>query len=323
MSRISPVSTRTRVRAYLRTRPGRRKLAAWVASLQPPEGNDAISPPPPVCPDVGEALKAAPSGAGEALRPVFIIDDDADAHYLLQRQISRLGLTAPMHHAMSGQEALAYLNACLREEKPFPCLMFLDIKMPGLSGFDVLEWMRERQLLGLVCVAMLSSSNSNGDIQRAMKLGAHTYVTKPPSKDVLLKLIDEAVRMQSRRAAPVNAGPMRVLIVEESASTRRSIRRLFELMGYEVMEAHDDQQAIELCREGAPEWVFLDLEAGGATRSLATLEKLRALAAETKVIVATADAQGAAAQAARAGGAAGVIAKPFTVDQVAAMMRHR
>jgi DNA-binding response OmpR family regulator len=86
---------------------------------------------------------------------------------------------------MSRRAAGSGLNLTDRTRFPLPHMVFLDLKMPGLDGFEVLAWMRQDQKLQLP-VAVLTSSPEEIDRKRARELGADCYLIKPPTASMLL-----------------------------------------------------------------------------------------------------------------------------------------
>ena len=136
--------------------------------------------------------------------PLLVIDDDPDAHFLLGRSLVRAGIPNQLDALPDGEAAIDYFERCLRSEITWPYVVFLDIKMPGIGGFAVLEWLRERRLLGNTVVAMMSSSDAPEDVSRAFSLGAHTYLNKGVNPDVLGPIVRSAITLaeQHRRALP-------------------------------------------------------------------------------------------------------------------------
>ena len=77
-----------------------------------------------------------------------------------------------------------------RGRYPLPALMLLDLKLPGMSGFEVLLWLRQQPGLKRLPVVVLTSSKENTDINRAYELGANSYLVKPASFDALVNIIE-------------------------------------------------------------------------------------------------------------------------------------
>jgi two-component system chemotaxis response regulator CheY len=109
----------------------------------------------------------------------------------------------------------------------------------------------------------------------------------------------------------------KILIVDDSALARRTLRQLLEDKGYTVEDAPDGARALELFFLHKPELVVLDMVMNGMY-GLEVLEKLRELDPAVKVIIATADIQNSTATQAKAAGAKGFLNKPINKDQLVA-----
>ena len=107
----------------------------------------------------------------------------------------------------------------------------------------------------------------------------------------------------------------KVLIVDDSALMRRSLRQIFEPEGWEVLEADNGLSAIEHFFVERPSLVMLDLVMRGMY-GLEVLSKLRQIDPEARVIVVSADVQSSSHDLAREGGASGFVIKPFNRDQI-------
>ena len=123
-------------------------------------------------------------------RSVFLlVEDNEDDAFFMQRAFKDAGLTNPLHIVTNGQDAIDYIagqNAFSnRGQFPLPHMIFLDLKMPGVDGFEVLAWIRETQK-SRVPVAVLTSSPEEIDRKRARELGADCYLLKPPTKAMLM-----------------------------------------------------------------------------------------------------------------------------------------
>jgi two-component system chemotaxis response regulator CheY len=109
----------------------------------------------------------------------------------------------------------------------------------------------------------------------------------------------------------------KVLIVDDSALSRRTLRRILESAGYEVVEANDGMTALELYFLEKPTVVLLDLVMKGMY-GLDVLVKLREMDPKAHVIVASADIQSSTRKMVDEAGAVAFINKPFVTEQVIA-----
>lgn len=107
----------------------------------------------------------------------------------------------------------------------------------------------------------------------------------------------------------------KILIVDDSGMSRRSLRRILESAGHDVVEAQDGISALELYFIDKPNLVLLDLTMSGMY-GVDVLTKLREMDPAAQVIIASADIQSSTRELVEAGGAQAFIHKPFSVDQV-------
>ncbi len=123
---------------------------------------------------------------------VLVVEDDPNDTMLLQRTFSRIKLAKPLQVVPSGEQALAYLMGqepfADREQNPLPTLIFLDLKLPGLSGFEVLTWIRQAPFLSRTRTIVLTGSKKSLDVYRAYELGASSYLVKPVKAEDLMDL---------------------------------------------------------------------------------------------------------------------------------------
>lgn len=106
-----------------------------------------------------------------------------------------------------------------------------------------------------------------------------------------------------------------ILLVDDSGFSRRTLSHMLTTAGHTVVEAKDGLEALECYALRKPDVVLLDMVMEGMT-GMEVLQKLRELDAEAKVVVATADIQSSTRNEAQAGGALGMIPKPFQREQV-------
>jgi CheY-like chemotaxis protein len=124
---------------------------------------------------------------------VLLAEDDPDDVLLTQIAFEKARLANPLVIVRDGEEAISYLKGegqfADREKYPLPILLLLDLKMPKINGFQVLEWIHTQPGLAHLPVAIMTSSDSDPDVTRAYELGASSYLIKPPDAEALLALV--------------------------------------------------------------------------------------------------------------------------------------
>lgn len=107
----------------------------------------------------------------------------------------------------------------------------------------------------------------------------------------------------------------KILVVDDSGMSRRTLRKILEPAGYEIIEAEEGVVALELYFLEKPNLVLLDLTMTGMY-GMDVLKKLREMDPQARVIVASADIQSSTREMVDAGGASAFINKPFTSEKV-------
>jgi CheY-like chemotaxis protein len=122
----------------------------------------------------------------------LLIEDDPDHVALVRRAFQKANIVNPLQVVWSGQEAMVYLEGAgpytNRAEFPLPKLILLDLKMPGINGFDVLRWIRQQPQLRTIRVVVLTASDEVREVNLAYQLGADSFLVKPVSFDDFVRL---------------------------------------------------------------------------------------------------------------------------------------
>src|SRR5260370_734804 len=126
------------------------------------------------------------------LLEILVVDDNEDDVLLLQESLRDEPAVNLLHAVHDGEEAMAFLR---REGQfaaaPRPGLVLLDINMPKMNGFEVLQVMKADPLLKTIPVVMLTTSTRDEDIARSYDGGACSFVSKPVSLDKLKEVIKQ------------------------------------------------------------------------------------------------------------------------------------
>jgi CheY-like chemotaxis protein len=114
---------------------------------------------------------------------VLLVEDREEDVVVMLRSFERAQIINPVQVVRDGDEAIAYLKGegqyANRAEHPLPELVLLDLKMPRVDGFEVLQWIREQPQLRGLRVVVLTSSEHVRDVSRAYQLGANSFLVKP------------------------------------------------------------------------------------------------------------------------------------------------
>lgn len=131
-------------------------------------------------------------------RTILLVEDNADDVFFMRRALKKAGIAALLQVVEDGQEAIHYLSGqgdySDRQKAPLPSLVLLDLKMPRKSGLEVLEWVRRQPELGGLVVIVLTSSRQSKDVAAAARLGANSFLVKPPNVDELTDLMTVVLR---------------------------------------------------------------------------------------------------------------------------------
>jgi CheY-like chemotaxis protein len=121
---------------------------------------------------------------------LLVEDNEADILFF-RRALKKVRPDAPLEVATSGTAAVQHLT----EARPAPSVMLLDLKLPRMSGLEVLEWMKARPELRQVRTVVLTSSSEDRDVRRSYELGAVAYVVKPVDVGGLSEVVAAIVKI--------------------------------------------------------------------------------------------------------------------------------
>ncbi len=139
---------------------------------------------------------------------VLYVEDEEMDRFLLRRAFDKAGQGTSLQTVNDGQAAINYLSGereyADRQKHPMPTVVLLDLNLPEVHGFDVLEWIRAQPAHRHLPVVIFSSSEREEDQARARQLGANEFVKKPGSG---LRFQDVVQMLNERWISAPSAAP--------------------------------------------------------------------------------------------------------------------
>jgi len=158
---------------------------------------------------------------------ILVVDDIISNVMLLKAILKKYKYN--IDSATSGEQAIEIIR------KKTPDLILLDVMMPGMSGYDVVEYIRKDLDLQEVQIIMLTALNSNEDIIKGFAIGANDFVSKPFNNEVLLKRMEFQLSVIASRR----------IIEHQAQELRNTIKTRDKL--YSVI-AHDLRSPLATCK---------------------------------------------------------------------------
>jgi len=125
---------------------------------------------------------------------ILYVDDNEDDTFMAQRALKKSKLSNQFKYLTDGQECIDFLlceGEFSGQPHDLPLVLLLDINMPRVGGFEVLTRLRAEVRTKLLPIVMLTTSDTNSDIERAYSLGANSYITKPVDTEQFFNAIQE------------------------------------------------------------------------------------------------------------------------------------
>lgn len=133
----------------------------------------------------------------EQLQPILLIEDNIADARLLMRKFARARVRNQIIHLETGDKALAYVSGINeysdRVRFPIPVLIILDLKLPGLSGLELLPVIRRTREWKAIPIVILTVDEDERVVRGAYELGANSYLLKTADEERVL-VIAEAIR---------------------------------------------------------------------------------------------------------------------------------
>jgi signal transduction histidine kinase/CheY-like chemotaxis protein len=239
---------------------------------------------------------------------MLIVDDNATNRMILRELAMKWEMKPTL--CESGEEALTLLEYAHSQGTPFP-LVLLDSQMPGMSGFEVAEHLKEKPHLGYAMVIMLTSAGLRGEGARCRALGIRAYLPKPARRADLLEAMKLILSMPATASGAGDSGgkdsgedgggglglvtvhtlrerrtQLRVLVAEDNAVNQALARRLLEKRGDTVVIAENGRVALDALERDGFDLVLMDVQMpvlGGLEAASGIRERERVAGCTTRI----------------------------------------
>jgi CheY-like chemotaxis protein len=124
---------------------------------------------------------------------ILLVDDDKIFNFLSEKTIASLGLVNEIHFATNGKQALELLDLYREGKIEMPDIIFLDLDMPIMNGYDFLREFRKLDIpnKNSIIIVVLTSSANPDDVNKARELGIKYYFNKPLSRNEIKDMISQ------------------------------------------------------------------------------------------------------------------------------------
>jgi signal transduction histidine kinase/DNA-binding response OmpR family regulator len=256
-------------------------------------------------------------------KSVLVVDDNPINQKILLQKLAQLAM--PAQAVSGGAEALVVLQEHLDAATPF-ALAIIDIQMPDMDGFTLIEKIRRHPWLTELPVIILTSAGLPEDKERSKSLGVHAYLLKPCRHKDLLKSIS-TVFVRTQQAEPPPETPrmqkkkqLHILLAEDNLVNQKVAKGLLEREGHAVVIANNGREAVEKYKAEPFDLILMDVQMPEMDGFEATA-KIRAEEQATErhipIIALTAHAMKGYSEQCLAAGMDGYVSKPFTIKTLA------
>ncbi len=264
---------------------------------------------------------------------VLVVDDNRTNRRILEGMLGRWEMKSTS--AQDGEEALAKLSEAHEAGAPF-VLILMDMHMPKMDGFELIERIRQEKDSSTATIMMLTSAGHRGDAARCQELGVAAYLLKPIRQSELREAIARVLGAKEQKGAiPLitryslhdarePSSSLRVLLVEDNPVNQRLASRLLEKRGHSVVVAANGLEALEALEKENFDLVFMDVQMpvmDGFETTAAIRKKEKAGGVRLPIVALTAHAMKGDREKCLAGGMDGYLTKPIRPQEVDEILR--
>lgn len=231
-------------------------------------------------------------------KSILIVDDDPSFRELLSGFLDGLGYS--VQTSVDGAEALDRLRADAAD------LVLLDLELPGMSGLDVLRYVKSEKIDTKVVAISGHAAARDYLGPDGIKLGAEAFMTKPID-------LDQLEREIAAEFSPTPRAKTGILVADDDPVVRELLKCFLEEKGYDVLLAEDGEAALQSVRQDKPDLLLLDLYMP-KLNGIEVLERLKEEGIQIAVITISGTDDEAMARSTFELGAADFITKPLDLE---------
>lgn len=131
-------------------------------------------------------------------RYILLVDDDPDEHLLFEDALKEIEDAPKLSYAGDGQQLMQFLND---EKAELPAIIFLDLNMPRMNGFECLQEIRKSSKLNKIPVVIFSTTSQTQAIDKVYEQGANYYIRKPNTFPMLKEVIERMLEIDWNSSA--------------------------------------------------------------------------------------------------------------------------
>jgi CheY-like chemotaxis protein/nitrogen-specific signal transduction histidine kinase len=264
---------------------------------------------------------------------VLVVDDNRTNRRILEGMLGRWEMKSTS--AQDGEEALAKLSEAQEASAPF-ALILMDMHMPEMDGFELIERIRQGKDSSTATIMMLTSAGHRGDAARCQELGVAAYLLKPIRQSELREAIARVLGAREQKGAiPLitryslhdarePSSSLRVLLVEDNPVNQRLASRLLEKRGHSVVVAGNGLEALGALEKESFDLVFMDVQMpvmDGFEATVAIRRKEGAGGVRLPIVALTAHAMKGDREKCLAVGMDGYLTKPIRPQELDEILR--
>jgi two-component system sensor histidine kinase/response regulator len=197
--------------------------------------------------------------------PVLIVDDNATNRLVLKEMTSSWGLVPD--EADNGDDALLKIKRAFNSGEPYRVLL-VDLKMPGLDGFEVARRVKQGPYGAEVKIIVLTSVGQKGDAARCKEVGVSGYLVKPVKQRELLDAMSMALGHLPEHKAPVITRHtirearkrLNILVAEDNVVNQKLAQKMLEKRGHRAVVASNGKEAIEKLKGERFDLILMDVQ---------------------------------------------------------------